>query len=99
MKEAGWSIQAALEKWIDTGKLFALSLPEKKSRVQQKLYSKIEVESDARRPFAVFPVMINSAIEARRSCAKNTPGNNLKCSTREQSKKESSGAVKDRNVD
>jgi TfoX/Sxy family transcriptional regulator of competence genes len=31
VREAGWSRQAALAKWIDAGKTFALSLPEKKA--------------------------------------------------------------------
>ncbi len=32
VSEAGWSKKAALAKWIDAGKGFALSLPEKKTK-------------------------------------------------------------------
>lgn len=32
VNETGWKIPANLAKWIDTGKRFALSLPEKKGR-------------------------------------------------------------------
>jgi len=36
VKEAGWKSPANLTKWIDTGKRFALSLPEKKGKGKKK---------------------------------------------------------------
>ncbi len=36
VKEAGWKSQATLQKWIDAGKQFALTLPEKKCKVKAK---------------------------------------------------------------
>jgi len=36
VKEAGWKRQATLQKWIDVGKRFALSLPEKKGKAKAK---------------------------------------------------------------
>lgn len=36
VKEAGWKSQVTLKKWIDVGKQFALSLPEKKGKAKAK---------------------------------------------------------------
>ncbi len=36
VREAGWTKKAELIKWIDTGKRFALSLPEKKPKARKK---------------------------------------------------------------
>ena len=36
VKEAGWKSKAALEKWINIGKQFTLSLPEKKAKAKKK---------------------------------------------------------------
>ncbi len=35
VNEAGWTGKAALVKWIDAGKRFALSLPEKKKKARK----------------------------------------------------------------
>ncbi len=35
VSEAGWSRKAALTKWIEAGKRFALSLPEKKPKARK----------------------------------------------------------------
>ena len=34
--EKGWRSQTALGKWIDIGKKFAMSLPEKKAKAKKK---------------------------------------------------------------
>jgi hypothetical protein len=36
VQEAGWKGAAGLAKWIDAGKRFALSLPEKKGKKKAK---------------------------------------------------------------
>ena len=36
VEEAGWKAQASLAKWLEKGKQFALSLPEKKKEVKAK---------------------------------------------------------------
>ena len=36
VKEAGWTGQAALKKWVNVGKIYALSLPEKKGKAKAK---------------------------------------------------------------
>jgi TfoX/Sxy family transcriptional regulator of competence genes len=36
VKEAGWKSKAGLTKWIEVGKQYALSLPEKKSKGKAK---------------------------------------------------------------
>jgi TfoX/Sxy family transcriptional regulator of competence genes len=36
VKEAGWKSQAGLAKWIEIGKQFVLSLPEKKGKRKKK---------------------------------------------------------------
>jgi len=38
--EAGWKSQATLKKWIDVGKQFALSLPEKRGKAKAKKKTK-----------------------------------------------------------
>lgn len=35
VREAGWKSRATLEKWIEAGKRFALSLPEKKAKAKK----------------------------------------------------------------
>lgn len=36
VQEAGWKKQAGLSKWLEIGKQFALSLPERKGKVRTK---------------------------------------------------------------
>jgi len=36
VQEAGWKSAAGLAKWIDVGKRFALSLPEKKGKARAR---------------------------------------------------------------
>lgn len=40
VQEAGWKSAAGLAKWIDVGKRFALSLPEKKGKAKAKKRTK-----------------------------------------------------------